>query len=97
MKEAWTEVQPQFLLIDLGLQQASEEVLQEHGLTGAQQRFKFLTIVEKFRRFWGQGGKEVLKWLLEAIDNILDSILEAIGASGAVKEIKEGIKHAIFD
>jgi hypothetical protein len=34
----------------------------------------------------------------KAIDSVLlDSILEAIGASGAIKEIKEGIKHAIFD
>jgi|SRR6185295_290092 len=96
MKEAWKEVQPQFLAVDQ-LIQGDLGVLQEHGLEGAQLKFKFLTVKKRFQEFWERGGREVLKWLLEAIDNVLDSILDAIGAGSAVKEIKEGIKHAIFE
>jgi hypothetical protein len=33
--------------------------------------------------------KEFLKWLLESIDTLLESLLEATGMAGAIKEIKE--------
>jgi hypothetical protein len=97
MQEAWTDVQPEFEVVRQELQVAPQEELRKHGLFGPQLKFKLSVITRKFRRFWQQGGREILKWLIEAIDNVLNSILSVIQGGGAIKEIKDGIKHALLD
>lgn len=83
---------------------ASEETLRRHGLTGAQLRFK-LTIVRlrerlsrrsarpnwPFRRFRMSG---FLRRLIEAIDNVLESLIDAVGVGGPLKEMKDAVMHA---
>jgi|GEM_PF-2620916 hypothetical protein len=101
MLAAWEEAQVHF---DLAIERAENSYLRlqpgnalyEHGLYGRQLRFKLAVI----RYFYGQYlsvGKGILKKLIEMIDDLLKSILDAIGAGGAISEIKDFIKDSIDD
>lgn len=69
--------------------------LESHGLYGNQLAFKLSTIDFWLAKF--NLNKGWLKKLLEAIDNLLESLLEAAGLKGAIKEIKKGMELIIND
>jgi len=94
MRAAWAEVQPHFPEVAGGIRDLTDEQIRNHGLGGQQLRFKLAVI----RFFYGQYlsvGKGVLKKLIDIIDDLLKSILEAIGGGGAIAEIKDFIKDSV--
>ncbi len=68
----------------------------EHGLFGRPMRFK-LRALAGIARKWGRrarGQFRIRAWLrqmLEAIDAILDSLIQASGVGGLVKEFKDAL------
>jgi hypothetical protein len=68
----------------------------EHGLFGRPMRFK-LRALESIARKWGKRiGDQFnirgwLRQILEAVDAILDSLIEASGVGGIVKEFKDAL------
>lgn len=71
------------------IRSASDQTLIDHGLFGAQLTLK-LTIIEKFYETWNSTKlHKFLKKLIDAIDNLLDSMIEAFSINGALKELKD--------
>jgi hypothetical protein len=74
----------------------TKDQLREHGLYGRQVAFKLAVI----RFFYGRYlliGKGILKKPLGVIDDVLKSILDAVGDGGAISEIKDFIKDSIYE
>ena len=78
------------------IREISDRALRSHGLTGRPARFKF-RVLNSIANMWelvrGQG--RVLGWfkqIVEAIDAILDSLIDAAGgAGGLIKEFKDAL------
>ncbi|MCW8915851.1 MAG: hypothetical protein OQK24_08350 [Magnetovibrio sp.] len=66
-----------------------------HGLSGPQAKFKLGNINYWKKRFLVTPVGQVLVSLLKSIDVVLDSLLQAIGASHAIKEFKDGLMNVV--
>ncbi len=72
----------------------AQENVREHGLVGRPMRFKLRSLASIARK-WGRkaaGRFSIRAWLrrmFEAIDTILDSLIQAAGVGGLVKEFKD--------
>ena len=96
MKAAFEEVKGSF--DNLAVQAANIQLtnIQSHGLGGAQLDFKLRTV-----EFWADRvrhpniGSRWIRRLLDAIDTLLDSILDAVGIGSSIKEIKDAIRDAM--
>jgi hypothetical protein len=96
LQAAWEEVQPLFSEVTTKITNISDANIYDHGLGGAQLRFK-LAVVRFFYERYRRVGTGVVKKLIDIIDTLLKSILEAIGGGGAIAEIKEFIKNSLED
>lgn len=68
-----------------------------HGLSGRALRFK-LKVVDSIAGMWGVAGLNIPGWLkrlIEAIDAILGSLVEAAHAGGIIKEFKDALSALI--
>jgi hypothetical protein len=70
--------------------------LRNHGLYGQQLSFK-LSVIHFFYNRYLSTGKGILKWVLDIIDDLLKSLLDAIGGGGAISEMKDFIKDSVDD
>lgn len=77
------------------LREANENRLARHGLLGIELEFKLRALEAIWDRYLTQGGGQLLKKVLDIIDDVLQSILEAIGASGALDEFKSVLTNSI--
>ena len=94
-QEAWNELtanQPLKNFIEL-IEKAPGEKLLEHGLCGAQLTYK-LSVLEdligRMRRVRTPG--RFRPKIIDAIDTVLDSLISAVGAGTALKEIKDMLR-----
>jgi hypothetical protein len=71
--------------------------IDDHGLDGAQLRFKLAVVRFLHTRYRAVPGIGRLRRLIESIDTLLKSILGALGAGEGIKEIKEYIEHSLAD
>ena len=96
MGRAWQEVEQQryFADVERGIERLTDGQLRDHGLFGWQLAFK-LAVIRFFHQRYLAAGKGILRKLLDIIDDLLKSILEAIGGGGAIAEIKDFIKDSI--
>lgn len=69
--------------------------ISNHGLGGIDLDAKIDVIKYLHSRFLLRGGSHLLKRLIDAIDNLLESILDAAGFGSAIKELKDAVKEAI--
>ena len=96
--EAWSVFSQRVPLSALttAIDKASAAGLEDHGLFGPELGYKLKTIDHAKTKATGlfTGWK---KKLLELIDNLLDSIIEVLGAGGAMKELKDALVGSIDD
>jgi hypothetical protein len=84
------------LELDRAIANISGDVLYMHGLEGRPLRFKF-AVLNSIGNRWGKLGgrpsiREWFKKIVEAIDAILDSLIDAAGgAGGIIKEFKDAL------
>ena len=104
MCKAWKSVAPRFEAYAAAVQEAAESDLATHGLTGDELEFKVEAINFVARRFFKLGELSTLsrrkKWLrklLEIIDKLLKSILDAVPGGGAISEYKDFCESLIPD
>ena len=94
LKEAWPGVDAHFQAAIEKIPKIEDEQLDRHALRGPQLQLK-LRIVSYFaERFRQVGGLQLLFRLIDAIEALLDSILDAASVGGAIKEYKQGVKNA---
>ena len=98
MQDAWEDTSPRFDEVLSRLKDADDSILKIHGLTSRELTFK-LEIIEYLRQRFQTTAfkKKVLKRLLKALDNLLDSILAALGLPNPIKEIKDGVDASIIE
>lgn len=85
------------LELDYAIRDIRPEKLRQHGLEGRPLRFKFKvldSIGNQWEKVKGQFSvREWFKKIVEAIDAILDSLIDAAGgAGGLIKEFKDALK-----
>jgi hypothetical protein len=95
MTDAWRDAYALFEPIAARARELSLEAILEHGLYGAQLKFKLAVVRFLHEKFLSDTG--VLRRLIGAIDTLLGSILGALHANEAIKEIKEFIEHSLKD
>lgn len=88
VEPAWNAVQPDLEKAQNRVLASDDAELRAHGLTGAQLAFKLTAIEYVWRRYLESGAVQLLQRVLDVIDEVLKSILDAIGISGALDEFK---------
>lgn len=96
MSAAWSIERQRFSIAAERAGEASLQALAEHGLTGAPLRFK-LSVVRVLHARYLELGFPFLRKLIKAIDDLLSSVLSAIGVNGAITEIKDAIVNSVDD
>ncbi len=104
MRLAWDSVERRFEDYAELVKGASTDDLENHGLTESELAFKFAAINFVAGRFYALGDgsslgqrRRWLKKLLEIIDKLLKSILDAIPGGGAISEYKDFCESLIPD
>ncbi len=105
MRVAWEEVDPHFEGLIKAIEGLTDEAMISHGFTQAQLDFKLGLVERTGRRFFSLGGGKLFIKLIDAIDNVLESIIAgtiasmvgATGAGGAIKEFKDGLRSFVDD
>jgi len=96
LKKGWAEACSMFELLALKTSELSAQTIFDHGLFGDQLAFKF-NVVRHLHGQYQKIGKAGLRKLLEAIDTLLGSIVEACMVAKGAKEIKEYFEHSLDD
>lgn len=95
MKGAWEEGRQEFDRVATEVAELGPGQLRAHGLHGAQLRFKMATVAHWSSRILLPGSRPLIRRILDAIDTLLDSIIEAIPGGTAAKELKDAIRDSI--
>lgn len=95
LPQAMSEISSLFENVIGKVKMMSETAIREHGLYGIQLQWKFSNVNYWLERFLDNSVYKVFDWLLDAIDSVLESILDGIPGGGAVIELKEAIRNAI--
>ena len=98
VKRAWSKAEERFdkvckQLRDLSITELSK--LDEAGLTGWELVLKLHNIEYWFGELIAGLGNNALQKLFDGINNLLDSICNALGIHNALKEIKDAIRDAL--
>jgi hypothetical protein len=100
MRQAWGELERQgdFRKVERQIQQIEpgDRRWRDHGLRGRQLAFK-LAVIRFLQGRYYLLGKSILRKLLDTIDDLLKSILDAVGGGRGILELKDFIKHSIDD
>jgi hypothetical protein len=75
----------------------ASELLQSHGLYGAQLSAKLNLHESRAKRFFRKRGKKTLVQWIDAANTLLDSIIGATGIDGAIKELKHLLRNSVDD
>jgi len=96
MHQTWrTEMPREFAVLRDGIPGMPDAQLERHGFRGLQLHFKLGVVRARVREFVAGGVGDALSRLLDSIDGVLDSLLDAAGVGTAIKEFKEALKNAI--
>lgn len=94
LRDAAAEVQENFSALQFRASELQPEQIFPHGLAGDQLRFKLAATSMRERIYRQVGGAFNFRWLLDTLEGLLDSIIDASGAGGAVKEFKEAVRNS---
>ena len=108
LSEAWTDVAGSFNELADSVTDIDPKAVTRHGIGGAQLKFKLANVAlwsERLGRDFSLGKayrwrlpgrwRDYIDYLLESIDTILESILDALGFGSAPSEMKEAIANSI--
>lgn len=94
MRAAWEEARPRFDYVAARAAEIGPGAIAEHGLAGRQLQYKLAVVEHRNGIFRSLGGVLGFRRVIEAIDTLLKSILDAAGVGGGLAEIKDYIGHA---
>ncbi len=97
MNAAFSEIGDHFARVERAIGELPDVRMTEHGLTGQQLRFKLAAVRYRERIYERLGSVLRFKGLLDTLEGLLDSILDAVGAGGAIKEFKEAVRNSTKD
>ena len=73
------------------------EKVADHALEGPEFRMKIRIVRFFSNRFEQMGGVWPFRRLLDTLEGLLDSIIDAAGAGGAIKEYKDFVRNSTRD
>jgi len=73
----------------------SEQAMSDHGLFGAQLKWKMANISYAYNLFSADPTGKLLDWVLDGIDALLESMLDGIPGGSAIVELKQAIENSI--
>ena len=94
MRAAFLEIPGHFERLYTAVRRLEPDGIAEHGLSGNQLHFKLAAVHYREQVYRQRGGFFRLQWLLDAIEGLLDSIIDAAGVGGAIKEFKEAMRNS---
>lgn len=94
MRAAWDETRPRFDIVAGRAAEIGPGAIEEHGLAGRQLQYKLAVVEHRNGIFRSLGGVLGFRRVIETIDTLLKSILDAAGVGGGLAEIKDYIGHA---
>jgi hypothetical protein len=94
MQAAWQEVRSEFERLTGAIQSLSDERIRDHGLYGSQLQFKLEAVRHGHERYT-QRGRGFLRQFIDIIETLLDSIIDATGVGGPIREFKEYLGHSV--
>ena len=97
MRRALAETGPVFGMLAGRAAELSDDSIREHHLFGDSLRFKFGVVNHRVAQFKERGSTGLFRWVMDTIEGPLDSILDAAGTGGAIKELKEAIRTSTKD
>jgi hypothetical protein len=97
MRLAFNQSRPAFNTLRTRIAEMSDDRINEHALSGDSLRFKFAVVNERVDQFRTHGGVGLFRRALDTIEGLLDSIIDAAGTGGAIKELKEAIRNSTKD
>jgi hypothetical protein len=94
-QEAFADVRQSASELRQAIPEINELVLVQHGLIGAPARFKY-NVMNRLARRWARirpwfTVRSSFRRVFEAVDAHLDSLVDAAGVGGLVKEFKDAI------
>ena len=97
MREVIGELDWHFNKLLVAISETPDDRIHEHALQGPQLSFK-LRVVRFFAdRFAETSGPSQLRKLLDTLEGLLDSIIDAAGTGGAIKEYKDFVRNSTKD
>lgn len=101
-KKAWAELNPHFAALQDALHRTETNTLLAHGLLGSPLHFKLKVInhfTEEFLLYGVElgGGHKVLEKLLQALNQLLASVIAAVGSGAAIGCFADFIAAIIKD
>jgi hypothetical protein len=98
MQEAWNEFVAENHIENAtnSISLLPETAIQDNGLQGKQLQFQ-LAVINLFNQRYIAVGKSIIRKLIDILDDLLRSILSAIGGGEAISEIKDFIKDSLDD
>lgn len=97
MYPALMDTRPHFDRLQAEIPEIDAGRISDHALEGQPLRFKLSVVRHWYDRFVIAGGTGLFRRLLDALEGLLDSIIDAAQLGGAVKEIKEAIRNSTSD
>ena len=97
MQAAFPELREYFGRVEAAVRELPNVRMIEHGLTGPQLRFKLAGVSYRDGIYRQLGRIFHFKGLLDTLEALLDSILDAAGIGGAIKEFKEAVRNSTRD
>ncbi len=97
LRAAWKEILATGELerLSTSLRDARETILAQHGLLGAQFEAKRRNIERWYDRFAATARGWILKRLIGAVRALLDSLLDALGIGGLLREFLDVLNDSI--
>lgn len=91
MRDAMDSLHDRIQALEWAIVDVSDQDILKHGLHGEQLRFKLAAIDLRDRHYRLIGGVTNFRWLLETLEGLLDSIIDATAAGGAIKAFKAAL------
>jgi hypothetical protein len=98
LRGAWEEAERDFDRLIGRVERIPDEALDLHGLRGGQLAFKLASTRAAYRRLpvptrISRSFRNLMRWLLEMLNAVFESILKAMNTHSAVEEIKKVLLH----
>ena len=79
----------------MAVSKLDDQTIADHGLAGTQLAWKLSNVEYPYDQFETAPTAELLAWTLDALDALLESILDGIPGGPAIIELKKAIENSI--
>jgi hypothetical protein len=94
LRDGWGGLDGHVERLKAAVDRIPDDRIEDHALDGAEFLMKIRVVRFFADRFQALGGIGPFRRLLETLEGLLDSIIDAAGTGGAIKEFKEFVRNS---